>query len=304
MSHWHISFSTKTPGEANEYAGTISLFVGLASLLGPIAIGVFRWSSANNPASLDDLAQRLRLEVLEVEEVARLGLTGPSGLAPITVKENPVKQISASDWHDSRESQDGSFLDLDSLYFLFTGECSRRVLLIGDGGAGKTVAASELVLRLVGPRARTTSLVPVRLSISNWDVSTDFRAWVRTEISTQFTLSASQAKQLVEAGRILPVLDGLDEMDSGSLESEPSRATEAVAKLNELIDGSERAPLLVTCRTSCYRALGDYNTQLVADEYVIQRLGAAQIVSYIRERYRGAPSLLRPWSGTLTRIRE
>ncbi|MBW0009009.1 MAG: NTPase, partial [Pseudonocardiales bacterium] len=106
-----------------------------------------------------------------------------------------------------------------------------RLVVLGEPGAGKTVLAIQLVLDLTavvldladgGP---PLPRVPVRLSLPAFDpggdsdlaaakvLSTKLDDWLVRHLVTAFGLTAAVAAALVTGGWILPILDGLDEMD-------------------------------------------------------------------------------------------
>lgn len=90
-------------------------------------------------------------------------------------------------------------------------------------GSGKTVLAIRLTLGLLALRANPADLVPVIFSLGSWDPSADsLLAWMADSLVRDHPgLSApgphgvALARELVNAGRILPVLDGFDELAEG-----------------------------------------------------------------------------------------
>ncbi|WP_328608952.1 helix-turn-helix domain-containing protein [Amycolatopsis sp. NBC_00345] len=99
---------------------------------------------------------------------------------------------------------------------------SGRLVVLGDGGSGKTMLATRLTLDLLREREQAQP-VPVTVSVASWDPTRSrFRDWLsgllirdhpglaRTT-SGGLTLSAA----LVETDMILPVLDGFDEIAKG-----------------------------------------------------------------------------------------
>ena len=112
------------------------------------------------------------------------------------------------------------------------------LMITGAPGSGKSVLASKLVVDLLRPLREEAGSgpvkVPVWLSLTGCgidpktppaDLPGVFRAWLREEISDVYGLRAKLARLLVEEHRVLPVLDGLDELD-------PARAVAVVNALN------------------------------------------------------------------------
>lgn len=117
------------------------------------------------------------------------------------------------------------------------------------------------------------------------------------------------ADQLVAQGWILPVLDGLDEMDPDG--AEPVRAQAVAGGLNHPT-GSVLRPVVLTCRTHLYRRLAeDLATAGApggvqdATTVVLQPLTPTHIVRWLAHRY-GDPTkpngVQRRWQPVITRV--
>ncbi|MBV8540460.1 MAG: NACHT domain-containing protein, partial [Pseudonocardiales bacterium] len=145
-----------------------------------------------------------------------------------------------------------------------------RLVVLGEPGAGKTVLAIQLVLDLTavvldladgGP---PLPRVPVRLSLPAFDpggdsdlaaakvLSTKLDDWLVRHLVTAFGLTAAVAAALVTGGWILPILDGLDEMDRD--DAAPRRAASVIRAVNHPSAGGVR-PVVITCRTNRYQQL-------------------------------------------------
>jgi hypothetical protein len=145
-----------------------------------------------------------------------------------------------------------------------------RLVVLGEPGAGKTVLAIQLVLDLaaavlvVADNTHPLPRVPVRLSLPAFDPGNDLDVatakvvsdrldrWLIRHLVTVFGLRAKVAATLVREGRILPVLDGLDEMDLD--DTVPRRAASVIGAVNNPAAGDVR-PVVITCRTSRYQQL-------------------------------------------------
>ncbi|MGH3251276.1 MAG: NACHT domain-containing protein [Trebonia sp.] len=82
-----------------------------------------------------------------------------------------------------------------------------------------------------------------------------WKEWLAGHLAVRFGIRKQTAARLVRDRRILPLVDGLDEMDPART-SQPQRARALVGALNEAMSGPERAPVVVTCRRGEYNALG------------------------------------------------
>ncbi|MFD2354277.1 NACHT domain-containing protein [Nonomuraea ferruginea] len=97
--------------------------------------------------------------------------------------------------------------------------------------------------------------IPVRLSAASWDPGTRVRDWLTRHLARAYRMAPRTAAALVAAGRVLPVVDGLDEMDTDPEPGYASRAAQALRALNDYQRGQEKAELVLTCRTGQYDAL-------------------------------------------------
>ncbi|MFF4519241.1 NACHT domain-containing protein [Streptomyces mirabilis] len=161
----------------------------------------------------------------------------------------------------------------------------RRLVIVGSPGAGKTFMAIELILDLLDHRAPDEP-VPVRLPLTGWEVAISFEKWLVKRIAAEYNLPVTAAQALVVARRILPVLDGLDEMDTeGDPHAATPRAIAAVEALNGYLDGKVGAPFVLTCRSWRYQALvGAGDGILEAGCIRVSPVTAGQARSYLSDR--------------------
>ncbi|MGI5226376.1 NACHT domain-containing protein [Actinoallomurus sp. CA-142502] len=132
----------------------------------------------------------------------------------------------------------------------------QRLVITGDPGSGKTVLAIELILGLLtDPDRALDDPVPVRVPAAGWDPKVSVPDWLTTHLVRTFRLRPATARALVKYDRILPVVDGLDEMDAEPEPGYGSRAGNALRALNAHQRGSAKARLVITCRSTDYDEL-------------------------------------------------
>jgi len=185
--------------------------------------------------------------------------------------------------------------DLRTVGAYFAGLRPRRLVILGDAGAGKTVLALELLRQLNDADA---TLVPVHVSLTRFDPDQTFEHWLRDELVEQFDLTRREARLLIGGGHVLPVLDGLDEMDDGAV---PSRAERAVACINRVLDAGDAGPAIVTCRADRYAALPVSIRDATAVE--IQPLQPRQIEQHLMQHVADETEEL-AWLEVLTELRD
>ncbi len=172
---------------------------------------------------------------------------------------------------------------------------SRRLLMLGRPGSGKSVSAIRLVSDLLDGWTRGDP-VPVLVPVTDWHpgelhafdwlarrLARDHRLGrtVRWVDGTRITLASA----LLEVGLVLPVLDGLETI------AEDLRA-EAIAALNRL--GSS-IPLIVTCGLAEYRELDAAGIGLArATHAELLPLGRDDVEEYLAETVPHGASRLAP----------
>ncbi|MBE1875947.1 NACHT domain-containing protein [Myceligenerans pegani] len=139
---------------------------------------------------------------------------------------------------------------------------TRRLVVLGEPGAGKTVLAIQLLLELMERRARGT-MVPVLLPMASWNPEErGLREWIADQLGEMYPgLNASVAgggsaapislaQALLRDDLVLPILDGLDEVP------EHLRAV-ALQAMNFAFTESRATadPIVVTCRIHEYREI-------------------------------------------------
>jgi transcriptional regulator with XRE-family HTH domain len=175
---------------------------------------------------------------------------------------------------------------------------SGRLVVLGRAGSGKSVLAARFVLDILRTRARGDA-VPVVFGLGSWNpTSTGFRDWLAGQLVRDHPgLAAtgrdgeSLATALVEAGRVLPVLDGFDELATGL-----HRA--ALDALN-----ATTLPLLLTSRPGEYATVARTDPLTAAAAVRLTDLTVADLADYLPRTTRrtgGATA----WDPVLAELRD
>ncbi|MFI6871643.1 NACHT domain-containing protein [Nocardia sp. NPDC050406] len=277
---------------------TIALKVG-ASLVGPAGRTAWRKLRPDcSPQGLARAANDLAYAVRQSEACLRNQLRSGAGIA-IGLQ---LRELGPA----TGEPQSGVALDSFEQTYQ-EGSTPRRLLVLGQPGAGKTVTANQLVLDLLARRAtltdpiRAETPVPVRVSPSGWDGKRAFSAWLAEQLTSEYQVAPRVADALVSNGHILPVLDGLDEMDPE--DGEPTRACDALKLLSTTAPWSSR-PLILTCRANDFHRIRECGAFPLVDAkiYVLQSLDSSDIwleLENYRERH-GLPT--DAWTPVLNQI--
>ncbi|NES67919.1 MAG: NACHT domain-containing protein, partial [Okeania sp. SIO2D1] len=127
-----------------------------------------------------------------------------------------------------------------------------RLLILGAPGSGKTTTLLELGQELVIRAQMDGELgIPVFLNLSSWrDDQQSIEEWLVEELRWKYGVSRNIGKRLVEGKQLLPMLDGLDELES-------SRQGLCVEAINRFLLGECRPGFLVVCsRLEEYESVG------------------------------------------------
>ncbi|MFE0058760.1 NACHT domain-containing protein [Streptomyces sp. NPDC059003] len=179
-----------------------------------------------------------------------------------------------------------------------------RLAIIGEPGAGKTLVALDLILGLLTHPGRTdTDPVPVRFSLASWNTDQPLPEWLAHQVHQQFRdqgITLADAAVLVDRHRILPVLDGLDEMDTDTTPAGRRRAARALQELNNYQHPTGSAPVILTCRTTQYEDLAALDLRMrEATRIQLAPVTPGQATTYLTARST-SPDRWRPVIDTLT----
>ncbi|MBM9624237.1 NACHT domain-containing protein [Streptomyces zhihengii] len=154
----------------------------------------------------------------------------------------------------------------------------QRLVITGERGSGKTLLAYELVHRSLA-RKQHDGPVPIPVDLSGWDTGVLFADWFSARLGREYLGgSETRARDLLAAGRVMPVLDGLDEMDDA--EGTRPRAVAALSQLNRFA-----GPLVLTCRSDEYAGLSRAGRRLLDCATVrIDSVGPAEGWRFLVER--------------------
>ncbi len=164
-------------------------------------------------------------------------------------------------------------------------EANKRLLILGEPGSGKTTELLKLAQAL-GQEAKNNPAekpIPFIFELSAWR-GERMLDWMVEEIVAQYGLNRKLCREWVIFDRIVPLLDGLDELGE-------ERAKEAIRAIDALqVDyHNQQKVLVICCRVKDYESITDDNNRRIRLKGVEQavrlcKLADDQIERYLKQR--------------------
>ncbi|QXE33316.1 NACHT domain-containing protein [Streptomyces sp. GMY02] len=295
----------QSPGErglvrlAAAYLILLGLYLGLVERLEALRKGPAELSDED----LDRATARLGTALgrrYESEELA----SRTNKPVPLPVRWTAAR---ASLTSEHARSADGQF---ENVANFFEGLPRRRLVMLGGPGAGKSVIALSLARTLLDRRAAGSKApVPVLLPLASWaSDKVGLWSWAAERIADEHpAIGASPGqrkavvRELLRSGRLLPVLDGFDELPT-------ARQAGALRELGESLGPAAR--LVLTSRTAAYAAAVEETDGVLPSTTVVELkpLTFASVAAYLPRTTR-ARSLdaagrgITKWDPVLDRMR-
>ena len=151
-----------------------------------------------------------------------------------------------------------------------------ELLILGEPGAGKTTLLLELARDLLVRAEHDEShSMPVIFSLSSWVPTWEsLDLWLVEELDAKYQIPRNLGKVWIESDQILPLLDGLDEVD-------PNFRAPCVDKINKYHSSHSFVPIIVCSRSAEYQDLAQTTPILLRKAVVAQPLSEQQVEAYI-----------------------
>jgi HEAT repeat protein len=209
----------------------------------------------------DYILDELRRTLLNPEGVLQLRT---SGVGHARFRTLPIAyRSSRPSWFWADEQREQEFASFAQAFK----QHGRRVVLLGEPGAGKTTTLLAFAREAVSSRlADPSALLPVYVPIRTWDGTGDLVAWMAAVAD----LDAATLRTAVVSGQVLLLLDGLDELRRISVRAGASEDPRLAFLRAATTLG--RTPMVIACRRAEYEQMAASSATRVGLEAVIRLL--------------------------------
>ena len=256
----------KVSGRVNADISSTAIVLAALFAAYPVVFPAGEGPGTGTVVDHDGVARRLsrRLTDQEANQKARLlNFAATPALARLSAAKECIS------YHEGSQPAHCSWQDT---FKAFWESPSKRLVILGSAGAGKTLMLLDLISQSEKLLGADRPLL-IRVNIAQWRKNQSFLDFYTHQVSAERGIPADVVSDLLADRRIIPLLDGLDELDAEGQEK-PERGLEAIRRLNAATSEEYpvNAPIILTCRTSHFQRLEQF--QLHDKEPVIGLAGA------------------------------
>jgi len=156
-------------------------------------------------------------------------------------------------------------------------QASGELLILGGPGSGKTTLMLQLAIVLQRHAIQDESApIPVMVNLSTWaNTRPPLQDWLVEEIARTYQVPRASLTQWVQEDQILPLLDGLDEM-------EESARVACILAINTY-HSQHLGPLVVCSREHEYKKVARRIRLRLHNAIILQPLTTAQVDAYLEQ---------------------
>jgi energy-coupling factor transporter ATP-binding protein EcfA2 len=189
----------------------------------------------------------------------------------------------------------GSSAEAARLAVSFSKLTYERLVILGAPGSGKSTLALLILLALIDNRVSGDS-VPVLLSAASWDPAKDhLNSWLIREIDRIYEPlqhGTSIGKTLLNEQKLIPIVDGLDELHA-------SKRSLAIREINRAL--AVESSVILTCRQEEYdTAIREGDVLTSATVIAAEPLRPGEIITYLS--LSSSPIRISAWKPVFDRV--
>ncbi|MBW4607410.1 MAG: NACHT domain-containing protein [Hassallia sp. WJT32-NPBG1] len=160
---------------------------------------------------------------------------------------------------------------------LYRSDIGGRLLILGKPGSGKTTTLLNLADELLDKaKQNDKEPIPMIFELSAWRYdSVSILDWLVLQLKQEYNLAPGISRVWFERGKILPLLDGLDEL---GLEKQKK----CIRAINQYLAEDARLDLVVCCRDEQY-FMGREQLSTLHGAVCLQELSNDQIRNYLTQ---------------------
>ncbi|MFK7923392.1 MAG: CHAT domain-containing protein [Bacteroidia bacterium] len=199
---------------------------------------------------------------------------------PIELDKKLLPKAVKNDWEGviNVPNQEEESVPAGKVLMTLFDEKERSLLILGEPGYGKTISLLVLAQDLIRRFEQDASQpIPIVLFLSTWsDSKLSMMDWAIREINQKYKIPEEQSENLLDEGRIILMLDGLDEVVPNQREACVKAINDLYAKQTEQ---GQKMGLAVCSRYDAYSRLAErFNFE---GAVLLQPLSEAQINTYL-----------------------
>lgn len=189
---------------------------------------------------------------------------------------NLVVKTCPDNAHYSFENLDECFEQLQQIdIYSQIGE-SQTFLILGESGAGKTIALLQLAEKLVNQTEKDlTKPIPVVFNLSSWgQKNLSIEEWLIEELKNKYQVPKTWSEIWLKQEQLILLLDGLDEVST-------QKQNDCIQALNQFITIHNKTEMIICSRVQDYEALTE-KLQL-SSVICIQPLSPKQVFNFLEK---------------------
>ena len=168
------------------------------------------------------------------------------------------------------KSHSQQLLQISIKEFFKKEKINRRLLILGNPGAGKTAAKMQLAEeQIICAEHNYSEPIPFWFDLSSWNEQ-PLEKWLIAELEKGYGIKPGFSRKLFKNSQILPMLDNLDQLKL-------PRYVKCIAAINNFLKHDKLIPLIVCCRFEGYNR---FNQLALNGAVCLQNLSEQQVQDY------------------------